>query len=292
MIKEDVQMKKIKFALKMKDGVEVRSLEELREAFDLGLVMGYLADGRLERWLEDRFYEEEAGQVVGLDKEAPDLVKRLCTILQVPYTEEMEMDAVIAKLLEDDRALQELAVGFSASVSSRGSGSVQQIDGEGARLVLDDIESVLTDASAQARFQEHVFQWMRENLEGVNRNPSKYLMDELCRRLALMVRDSLSELLEKNCATDTEGVAPNQQTATTDIDVSDVDISNIDLEQDRDIEDALDEFGELGFRRILKQLRTDPWFSELSDWNKISDVCRYYCWLNAGRPDLNRTATI
>lgn len=187
-------MKKIKFALKMKDGVEVRSLEELREAFDLGLVMGYLADGRLERWLEDRFYEEEAGQVAGLDKEAPDLGKRLCTILQVPYTEEMEMDAVIAKLLEDDRALQELAVGFSASVSSRGSGSVQQIDGEGARLVLDDIESVLTDASTGARFQEHVFQWMRENLEGVNRNPSKYLMDELYRKLAVMARDSLSKL--------------------------------------------------------------------------------------------------
>lgn len=187
-------MKKIKFALKMKDGVEARTLEELQEAFDLGLAMGYLADGRLERWLEDRLYEEEAGQIAGLDKEAPDLGKRLCTILQVPYTEEMEMDAVIAKLLEDDRALQELAVGFSASVSGRGPGSVQQIDGEGARQVLDDIDRALTDASARARFQEHVFQWMRENLEGVCRNPSKYLMDELCRRLALMVRDRLSKL--------------------------------------------------------------------------------------------------
>ena len=39
---------KIKFALKMKDGVEVRSFQELQENFDLNQVTAYFLDGRLE----------------------------------------------------------------------------------------------------------------------------------------------------------------------------------------------------------------------------------------------------
>lgn len=46
--------KKIKFALTMKDGTKVRTLNELREHFDLERVIGYFLDGRLQKWLEDR----------------------------------------------------------------------------------------------------------------------------------------------------------------------------------------------------------------------------------------------
>ena len=51
--------KKIKFALKMRDGVEVRNLQELQENFDLNQVTAYFLDGRLETWLSDRYYDEE-----------------------------------------------------------------------------------------------------------------------------------------------------------------------------------------------------------------------------------------
>ena len=57
-----MRKRKIKFALELKDGQEARSMEELREYFDLRKIIGYLHDGRLVEWLEDRFYQDEAGK--------------------------------------------------------------------------------------------------------------------------------------------------------------------------------------------------------------------------------------
>ena len=51
--------KKIKFALEMKDGAKVRTLEELQEHFDLKTIIGYFLDGKLQKWLEDRYYDGE-----------------------------------------------------------------------------------------------------------------------------------------------------------------------------------------------------------------------------------------
>ena len=39
--------KRIKFALEMKDGIQVRSLEDLRKYFDLDKTIGYFVDGKL-----------------------------------------------------------------------------------------------------------------------------------------------------------------------------------------------------------------------------------------------------
>ena len=39
--------KKIKFPLEMRDGVQVRDIEELREYFDIEKALGYLLDGKL-----------------------------------------------------------------------------------------------------------------------------------------------------------------------------------------------------------------------------------------------------
>ena len=52
--------KKIRFPLQMKDGAAVRTLEELREHFDLESVLGYFSDGKLKTWLADRYYDEMA----------------------------------------------------------------------------------------------------------------------------------------------------------------------------------------------------------------------------------------
>ena len=70
--------KKIKFALKMKDGAEARSLQELQENFDLNLATAYFLDGRLESWLEDRYYDEQLEQVRELEKEDPPASSPVC----------------------------------------------------------------------------------------------------------------------------------------------------------------------------------------------------------------------
>ncbi len=82
--------KKIRFPLTMKDGAAVRTLEELREHFDLESVLGYFADGKLKTWLSDRYYDELADKVAALTTDMPDLNARLCEILGVEYSSEAD----------------------------------------------------------------------------------------------------------------------------------------------------------------------------------------------------------
>ena len=90
--------KKIKFALKMKDGVEVRNLQELQENFDLNQVTAYFLDGRLETWLSDRYYDEEVEQIVKLKKEDPELQQKLCRIFGAEYNaDSMTPDEIEAR---------------------------------------------------------------------------------------------------------------------------------------------------------------------------------------------------
>lgn len=89
--------KKIKFALKMKDGAEVRTLQELKDAFDLNAVMAYFLDGKLEIWLNDRYYDALAESIQELDKNAPELRKKLCDIFGVEY----EDDAMSIEEIEE-----------------------------------------------------------------------------------------------------------------------------------------------------------------------------------------------
>lgn len=79
--------KKIRFPLQMKDGAAVRTLEELREHFDLESVLGYFADGKLKTWLADRYYDEMAQKVDALSADMPDLNAQLCGIIGVEYSE-------------------------------------------------------------------------------------------------------------------------------------------------------------------------------------------------------------
>ena len=51
--------KKIRFPLNM-NGTDVRTIEELREYFDLESVLGYFANGKLVTWLKDRYYDNES----------------------------------------------------------------------------------------------------------------------------------------------------------------------------------------------------------------------------------------
>ena len=77
--------RKIRFPLIMKNGTEVRNLEELQENFDLESVLGYFTDGKLQTWLADRYYDEKAEAVSNLSSDMSDLNAKLCEILEVEY---------------------------------------------------------------------------------------------------------------------------------------------------------------------------------------------------------------
>lgn len=82
--------KKIKFPLEMRDGVQVRNIEELRENFDIEKALGYLLDGKLVTWLEDRYYIQESEEIRKLDVYAPDVKEKIGTILGVEIEVEAE----------------------------------------------------------------------------------------------------------------------------------------------------------------------------------------------------------
>ena len=89
--------RKIKFALEMADGTKVRTnLEELREHFDLESVMGYFLSGKLQEWLEDRYYEKEADEIANLNKDDAEIRIRLCEILGVepPEIEDININSI------------------------------------------------------------------------------------------------------------------------------------------------------------------------------------------------------
>ena len=83
-------MWKLTFPLKMDDGTDVRSLEELKEHFSLPKVLDYLKNGTLVRWLHDRSLNDMADQVQELDSEDPESIKRLCDILDVTHIDTAE----------------------------------------------------------------------------------------------------------------------------------------------------------------------------------------------------------
>lgn len=93
--KDGIQMikKNIKFPLVMKNGTQVRTLEELREHFDLESVLEYYFDGRLKNWLEQRFYKPELERLKFLlENGSIDPSKELCEIIGVIHSDQYQND--------------------------------------------------------------------------------------------------------------------------------------------------------------------------------------------------------
>lgn len=76
----------------MVNGVEVRDIRMLRENFDVEVLLGYAFDGKLAKWLRERFYDEEADEIDALNEDDPqeDLEDKMYDIFQVdpPMSEE------------------------------------------------------------------------------------------------------------------------------------------------------------------------------------------------------------
>ena len=97
--------KKIRFALEMDNGVEVRSLEELKNNFSLARVVGYLEDGKLMIWLRDRYADEIADEVEQLNSDDEELERKICEIFDVSY-DEKELEKEIGRLERRKRLKQ------------------------------------------------------------------------------------------------------------------------------------------------------------------------------------------
>lgn len=103
------------------DEVEIGSLEELREYFQLEEMVEAFQNGSLEQWLQYMFYEEQAAEVRALSKEDKNAGKKLCDIFGVPYeeaadeyTEEEEIyeyrRAMIEQYTQDETVLANVSV--------------------------------------------------------------------------------------------------------------------------------------------------------------------------------------
>lgn len=84
--------KKIRFPLEMDNGVEVRSMEELRNNFSLSRVLEYVQNEKLVTWLRDRYENTIADEIAELDKTDSELPKKVSAIFDVPYDEKLEDD--------------------------------------------------------------------------------------------------------------------------------------------------------------------------------------------------------
>ena len=98
----------IKSPLKMKNGAEVRTLDELKENFDLESVLSYYLNGQLVTWLRNYYYDNIADKVEALDSASDDIPRQLCNIIGVEYVEVGITIDDIKEKLEHRKMLQEL----------------------------------------------------------------------------------------------------------------------------------------------------------------------------------------
>lgn len=91
--------KKIRFPLIMENGIEVRSIEELRDNFSISKVIFYLREGKLIVWLRDRYANNIADLIEELDLQDEKIPQKIYEIFDVPYDKDYEekMDKAVER---------------------------------------------------------------------------------------------------------------------------------------------------------------------------------------------------
>lgn len=103
------------FALEMK-GVAIRTLEDLRENFELEKAIGYFKSGELSEWLADRFYEDEVEVLEKISADDINLTAKLCAALNVvdcdnEFSQRIKAKrALLAEKTDDENILANAAV--------------------------------------------------------------------------------------------------------------------------------------------------------------------------------------
>lgn len=87
-------MKKIKLPLEMANGVMVtKSLEELKENWDLEKIVEHFVTGKLITWLNDRYYTDLAEQVQKITATGAEAQKQLCAVFGMEFKQDEVVDA-------------------------------------------------------------------------------------------------------------------------------------------------------------------------------------------------------
>lgn len=88
----------------MKNDIEVRDIEELKDNFSLAQVLFYLANGKLDTWLRDRRLDDIADAISKLNQEDAEFNKKVCDIFEVECVEECGVS--IKKVKEKQRKIE------------------------------------------------------------------------------------------------------------------------------------------------------------------------------------------
>ena len=98
------------------NGVEIRTLEELRDNFDLETVVGYFKTGELLTWLENRFYDDEADAIAEIHIDDRNAAEKICAALNVDCDTDLEFTqrlrekkSALAQLTDDEKILDNAA---------------------------------------------------------------------------------------------------------------------------------------------------------------------------------------
>lgn len=67
----------------MKDGVMVRTLEELKANFDNEKLIGHWLSGKLKTWLKDRHYDSQLVKINAIDASSKTVLVELCKALEI-----------------------------------------------------------------------------------------------------------------------------------------------------------------------------------------------------------------
>lgn len=112
----------------MADGAQVKTLEELREHFDLISVLEHYTSGKLLEWLENLHCAKEASAVAAMNPFMNEFEKALCALLGVPFSLD-EMMRIYEKAARENNAEAQFRYGccymsFYGIIYSRGVKSI------------------------------------------------------------------------------------------------------------------------------------------------------------------------
>lgn len=79
-----------KFSLHFKDGVEIQTMKDLRENFDIKRMIEYFNNEKLFDWLLDRLYENEVAELKKLNSDDKDFAEKLCAVFGVDFDDVSE----------------------------------------------------------------------------------------------------------------------------------------------------------------------------------------------------------
>lgn len=71
----------------MKDGVMVRTIEEMRQNFDAERILSYFMNRKLQEWLSDRHYDDYLEKIEKLDINDENIIERICKVLEIEYSD-------------------------------------------------------------------------------------------------------------------------------------------------------------------------------------------------------------